>query len=374
MNKKILFILGTRPEAIKVAPVILAIKKSANYDVKVCTTGQHREILKQVLDFFDIVPDIVLESMEINQTLAQLSSKLFKEVGLIFETYRPDLVIVHGDTTSAMVGAMVGFYNRIKVGHIEAGLRTFNKFSPFPEEINRQVISRVTDYHFAPTINAATVLKQEGVDDINIIVTGNTVIDALFIGVEKVQSETFNNKQIKYLESTLDFSKKIVLVTGHRRENFGGGFVNICEALLEVSELENIQIVYPVHPNPNVQDPVNKYLSNNDNIVLCDPLDYPAFIWLMKKANIILTDSGGIQEEAPSLKVPVLVLRDTTERPEAIATGHIKLVGTDKIKIVKEVKHLLNNDEYYSSFSKSENPYGDGKSSEIILSYIEKNL
>lgn len=356
--KKILLIFGTRPEAIKMAPLVKEFQKYSNlFETKVCVTAQHREMLDQVLNFFEIVPDYDLNLMRPGQNLYQLSADVITGLKTVLEDFKPDFSFVHGDTTTSMTAALASFYAGVKICHVEAGLRTYNKHAPFPEEMNRQLTSRLTDINFAPTQKAKENLQEEKAGGI-IEVTGNTVIDALLFAVDKLSN--YSDKEIETLKENIDFSKKILLVTGHRRENFGEGFVNICKALLDIAKSENIEIVYPVHLNPNVQDPVNTLLSGQNNIKLIKPLAYPAFVWLMNKSHVILTDSGGIQEEAPSLGKPVLVMRETTERPEAVTAGTVKLVGTNQDKIIKEIKRLFEDNIYYQEMQKVHNPYGDG--------------
>jgi len=371
LKKKILILFGTRPEAIKMAPLIQAFQNDKIFDVRVCVTAQHREMLDQVLSFFKIKPDYDLNLMKPNQNLYNLTSEIILGLKPILEGYKPDYVFVHGDTTTTMAGSIAGFYAGAKICHVEAGLRTFNKQAPFPEEINRSITGRIADYHFAPTERSKRNLLNENIAEENILVTGNTVIDALLDGVEKVQH--LNNSIINHLKSILDPRKDLILVTAHRRENHGNGFINICKALKEISALNNVQIIYPVHLNPNVQVPVKKYLSNIDNVKLIEPLPYEAFLWLMEKSKIIITDSGGIQEEAPSLGKPVLVMRDITERPEAIDAGTVILVGTNVNKIVNETNLLLNDTDRYKRMSKLHNPYGDGNASRRIVQFIRDN-
>ncbi|MBH69842.1 MAG: UDP-N-acetylglucosamine 2-epimerase (non-hydrolyzing) [Flavobacteriales bacterium] len=368
MKKKILIVFGTRPEAIKMAPVVKAFKLNQNFITKVCVTAQHRQMLDQVLEFFEIQPDFDLNLMKPNQTLYNLTSEIIKKMQLVLEEYTPDFVFVHGDTTTTMATSIAAFYSGAKVCHVEAGLRTNNKKSPFPEEINRQVTARITDFHFAPTEKSKNNLILENIKEDNIIVTGNTVIDALLDGVKKVNNIELDD--IDMLKSLINKSKDLVVVTGHRRENHGEGFLNICRALKEIAKNDNVQIIYPVHLNPNVQKPVNEILSNIDNINLIKPLPYEAFLWLMEKAKIIITDSGGVQEEAPSLGKPVLVMRNTTERPEAVDAGTVILVGTNVKKIVDETNILLNNTERYQAMSKLHNPYGDGYASQRIVQFL----
>ena len=370
--KKLLFVFGTRPEAIKMASLILSFKKEPSFEVKVCVTAQHREMLDQVLDFFEIIPDYDLDIMKKNQSLHSLTAAVINELKYIFDQYTPDYVLVHGDTTTTLSASLAAFYSGAKICHIEAGLRTFNKYSPFPEEINRKITTILANYHFAPTPKAAKNLLNEGVSPSDVIVTGNTVIDALFESVEKLNQE-YTNNEIENLKRTIAFEKNIVLVTGHRRENHGEGFIGICNALEKISELKNVQIVYPVHLNPNVKDVVYERLSANSNIKLIEPLAYPSFIWLMNKSKIILTDSGGIQEEAPSLGKPVLVMRDTTERPEAVEAGTVILVGTNADKIFNKSKRLLEDTSFYHTMTMRHNPYGDGKACDRIIDFL-KNI
>jgi len=371
MNKKILIIFGTRPEAIKMAPIIIRLKKNNHFITKVCVTAQHREMLDQVLDFFSIKPDYDLNLMERNQSLFKLTSNIFTNIESVFEEFQPDYILVHGDTTTAMSCAIAAYYAKIKIFHVEAGLRTYDKYSPFPEEINRTIISSIADFHFAPTKQAKYNLINENIKEKNIYITGNTVVDALFDGLKIVSKR---KSKVRFtINKKIDFKKDIILVTGHRRENFGSGFENICKAIRYVANNNNnVQIVYPVHLNPNVQGVVKKYLSNINNIILIEPLPYEVFIYLMNKSKIILTDSGGIQEEAPSLGKPVLVMRETTERPEAIEVGTVKLVGTDMNNIIKHTEILLNDKRRYEVISNLKNPYGDGTASKKIVDILLK--
>jgi UDP-N-acetylglucosamine 2-epimerase (non-hydrolysing) len=368
---KNLIIFGTRPEAIKMAPLVRAFQKNKDqFETRVCVTAQHREMLDQVLDFFEITPDYDLDLMKPNQNLYSLTSDIILGLKPILEEFQPDYVYVHGDTTTTMASSIAAFYAGAKVCHVEAGLRTNNKLSPFPEEINRQVTGRIADYHFAPTEQAKQNLLKENVSESTILVTGNTVIDALIESSGRV--ENLDNPEIEKLKAIIDPTMKIILVTGHRRENHGQGFISICEALIEIAQKNpEVQIIYPVHLNPNVQQPVNELLGDIDNLNLIDPLSYPAFVWLMNKSYLIITDSGGIQEEAPSLGKPVLVMRDTTERPEALAAGTVILVGNNKEKIILECCTLLNNKEQYNKMSTLHNPYGDGEAVEKILDFIK---
>ena len=371
MIKKNLIIFGTRPEAIKMAPLVKEFQKSKEFETKVCVTAQHREMLDQVLDFFEIKPDYDLNLMKPGQNLYGLTAAIITGLQSVLEDFKPDYVYVHGDTTTTMGASIAAFYSGAKVCHIEAGLRTFNKYAPFPEEINRSVTGRIADYHFAPTQTSFDNLVRENIAKDAILITGNTVIDALLESVSKVDSIT--DPEIEQLKNSLDFNKKIILVTGHRRENHGQGFINICEALRQIAKTHpDVQIIYPVHLNPKVQKPVYEILGNIENIKLIDPLAYPAFVWLMNKSDLIITDSGGVQEEAPSLGKPVLVMRNTTERPEAVDAGTVILVGTDKHKIISETNNLLKNKEKYNQMSKLHNPYGDGKACHRIVQFIMK--
>ena len=367
--KKIILIFGTRPEAIKMAPLVKAFKKHPElFNTKVCVTAQHREMLDQVLSFFNITPDFDLDLMKPGQNLYGLTADIISNLQPVLESFEPDYVFVHGDTTTTMAGSIASFYSGAKVCHIEAGLRTNNKWSPFPEEINRQIAGRVCDYHFAPTTTSKENLIAENINEDTILVTGNTVIDALLESVEKVNEKP--SAYIQELSKTIG-DKEMILVTGHRRENHGEGFIRICEALKEIAlDDTNRLIVYPVHLNPKVQEPVKRILSEVKNVLLIDPLAYQDFIWMMHSAKIIITDSGGVQEEAPSLGKPVLVMRDTTERPEAVEAGTVILVGTNKELIVKEALDLLNNKSRFEEMSRLHNPYGDGKASERIVDFI----
>lgn len=371
--KKNLIIFGTRPEAIKMAPLINEFKKRSNYETKICVTAQHREMLDQVLEFFEIKPDFDLDLMKPNQNLFSLTTDIISGLKPILEEFKPDFVYVHGDTTTTMAASLAAFYSGAKVCHVEAGLRTNDKTSPFPEEINRQLTGRIADYHFAPTIESKNNLIQENIKSENIIVTGNTVIDALLQSSEKV--DKIINHEIENLKLIIDFSKKIILVTGHRRENHGKGFLNICAALKIIALNNNdIQIIYPVHLNPNVKKPVHEILGEIENIKLINPLAYPAFVWLMNQSYFIITDSGGVQEEAPSLGKPVLVMRETTERPEAVKAGTVILVGTNKDKIINESNNLLRDINKYKLMSALHNPYGDGMASSKIVDFIESSV
>lgn len=375
--KKVLSIFGTRPEAIKMAPLVKALEKESSIVSKVCVTAQHREMLDQVLEMFDIVPDYDLNLMKPGQDLFDITSNVLFGMKDVLSEFEPDMVLVHGDTTTTSATALAAFYQKIKIGHVEAGLRTGNIYSPWPEEANRQITGVLANYHFAPTDTSKTNLLKENKDERNIIITGNTVIDALLWALDKIENNSTLKKKIIdniNIQYKLDDSKKIILVTGHRRENFGQGFIHICEALKEIA-LDNpeVDIVYPVHLNPNVQEPVKALLSNISNVYLINPLEYESFIYMMNKSYFIITDSGGVQEEAPSLGKPVLVMRDTTERPEAVDAGTVKLVGTNKNKIIEEAQLLLDSNETYSKMSKAHNPYGDGHACEKIVEFLRGN-
>jgi UDP-N-acetylglucosamine 2-epimerase (non-hydrolysing) len=370
---KALIVFGTRPEAIKMAPVINAFKSSNYIDLKVCITAQHREMLDQVLELFSIKPDFDLNLMKSNQDLTDITIGVLRGVREILKLWRPDWVLVHGDTTTTLAASIAAYYEKVAVGHVEAGLRTGNIYSPWPEEINRQLVSNIAGIHFAPTLTAKENLLRAGIKKELIFITGNTVIDALFNIKKKLESDSILAKEVNKLIPNININKKTILVTGHRRENFGNGFENICMALNDIAARDDVEIIYPVHLNPNVQEPVHRNLKNSPNIHLIEPLDYLPFVYLMSKSHIILTDSGGIQEEAPSLGIPVLVLRDTTERPEALASGTVKLVGTSRQVIVKEVFKLLDNSVEYDAMAHSLNPYGDGLAANKILKHVLKN-
>jgi UDP-N-acetylglucosamine 2-epimerase (non-hydrolysing) len=368
MVKKVLIVFGTRPEAIKMAPLVKLLKSESSLVTKLCVTAQHREMLDQVLVFFKMEPDYDLNLMQANQSLNKLSSRVLLKIDDVLEDFIPDLVLVHGDTTTSSMTALAAFHRQIKVGHVEAGLRTYNKSVPFPEEINRQLTGRLADFHFAPTQKSANnLIVNERVLKENVFVTGNTVVDALLWGIKNINEE---RQEILNLEKEIDTTKKLILVTGHRRENFGAKFEFFCEALLEISKRKDVQMIYPVHLNPNVQETVYGLLEEQENILLIPPLDYEVFIWLMNKSFLIITDSGGVQEEAPSLGKPVLVTRDVTERQEAVEMGTVKLVGTDKEKIIHETNILLDNEIIYKDMISKNNPYGDGKSSKRISDII----
>ncbi|WP_430901700.1 MULTISPECIES: non-hydrolyzing UDP-N-acetylglucosamine 2-epimerase [unclassified Paraflavitalea] len=370
--KRISIVFGTRPEAIKMAPVIQQLRKVEEFEVSVCFTGQHKEMVLPLIDFFDLKIDSMLDVMQPNQSLATLTSTLVRELDSYVASFKPDIVLVQGDTTTAFCAALVSFYRKIKVGHIEAGLRTHTIDSPFPEEFNRQVIGKVTAFHFVPTNVAKRNLLDEGVPSESIYLTGNTVIDALQFAVKKIDT---NSDSYKVEFDWLKADTKMVLITGHRRENFGVGFENICKAISTLAQNNpDCLFVYPVHLNPNVQEPVNRILNGLQNIKLIPPADYISFTQLMEKSFFILTDSGGVQEEAPSLNKPILVMRESTERMEVVDAGAAVLVGTDPVRIVNYAQKLINDDKFYKSMANVANPYGNGKAAEEIASILLKNL
>ncbi|MBP8248684.1 MAG: UDP-N-acetylglucosamine 2-epimerase (non-hydrolyzing) [Chitinophagales bacterium] len=370
---KILVVIGTRPEAIKMAPVILSLKKQKKLICEVCVTAQHRDMLDQVLTFFQIKPDYDLNIMTGNQQLNTITAKILSALDEIYQQCKPDLVLVHGDTNTSFAAALAAFYRKIKIGHIEAGMRTGNLQLPFPEEGNRVLTTQISNYHFAPTKENVAHLKRSGVKTKNIIKTGNTVIDSLLLTSKKVKSFTSAITDSR-LTDIIQSKKKIILVTGHRRENLGNPLAQICDALLQIAnKFPETTIIYPVHPNPNVNKPVYAALNNTPNIILTHPLDYPDFVLLMKHAYILLTDSGGIQEEGPSLGKPVLVLREITERPEALKAGTVKLVGTKSKNIVQHVSALLTSKTAYQKMSLKINPYGDGNAAAKITKWIKAN-
>jgi len=372
---KILSVFGTRPEAIKMAPIVRLLAKTKGFDARVCVTAQHRKMLDQALDLFQINPDYDLDLMREGQSLAQLTAGIFTHLDPVLEEFQPDWVLAVGDTTTVVTTCQLAFYHRIKFGHVEAGLRTHNKWHPYPEEINRRLASTMADMHFAPTEWSQGNLLREGVDEKDIVVTGNPVIDAL-----QFVSEQETPKEILELLTSLEIAsrsarndgRKLILVTAHRRENFGQPIENICLALKELALHNDVQIIYPVHLNPNVQEPVKRILGDTQNITLLPPLDYLPLVHLMKHATLILTDSGGIQEEAPAFGIPVLVLRETTERPEGVDAGALKLVGTETSRIVQEAKRLLDDESEYGKMSKASNPYGDGHAAERIVEALLK--
>ncbi len=370
---KALFVFGTRPEAIKMAPLVREFKKrTSEFETLVCLTGQHREMLKQVIDFFGIPEDFNLNLMKPNQTLFDITADGLKGLEKVIKECRPDVIFVQGDTTTAFIGALAGYYEKIKVVHIEAGLRSGNKYSPFPEEGNRILAGHIADFHFAPTDRAVSSLDKEGISK-NVWQVGNTVIDALLLGLDLIRRQG-EEKYFDYFKN-LDFDKRIVLITGHRRESFGEPFENLCNAIKDVAEkYPDAQFVYPVHLNPNVREVVGRILSDKKNIFLIDPLDYPYLIWLMSKSYLVLTDSGGIQEEAPSLGKPVLVMRDVTERQEGVDAGTARLVGTNRKVIVDAVCELFDNRESYAKMANAVNPYGEGTTSKKVADIISTSF
>jgi UDP-N-acetylglucosamine 2-epimerase (non-hydrolysing) len=372
--KKLLVIFGTRPEAIKMAPVIVALKKKKYFEVRVCVTAQHRKMLDQVLTFFAIVPDYDLNLMQSGQDLTDITRGVLSGVRDIFKVWKPDLILVHGDTTTTLSASLGAFYEKIPIAHVEAGLRTGNLYSPWPEEMNRRFTSMIATWHFAPTKQASQNLQSEGVPLSAIHITGNTVIDALNGAVNKMSNDQILQTTYQSQFPFLDEKLRLILITGHRRENFGEGFEHLCLALKKLSERNDIQIVYPVHLNPNVQEPVYRILGGCDRVHLIEPQDYLPFIYLMNRSYFIVTDSGGIQEEAPSLGKPVLVTRNTTERPEAVEAGVVKLVGTDANSIIKAAEILLDNPSAYEEMVCSINPYGDGHAAERIAKYLTDRI
>lgn len=374
-KKNILIVFGTRPEAIKMAPLVELLKADDKFDCRVCVTAQHRQMLDQVLSLFNIEPEYDLDLMRNDQSLNDITSHIILELRPILKSFNPDIVLVHGDTATTFSASLSAYYEQIAIGHVEAGLRTGNIYSPWPEEGNRKLTTALSKYHFAPTNIAKENLLKENVAAENICITGNTVIDALFITLKKINSNDVIKHKLNDFFSFLDFKKKIILVTGHRRENFGDGFDNICRALRNIAtKNKEIQIVYPMHMNPNVRGPVSNMLSDINNIKLIEPLDYLPFVYLMSRSNIILTDSGGIQEEAPALGKPVLLMRDTTERPEAVLAGTVRLVGVNHDDIYTNVERLLSDSTLYKEMSESHNPYGDGSACRKIVDFLIKNI
>ncbi len=369
---KILTVFGTRPEAVKMGILVKKLQNTPGLEARLCVTAQHRQMLDQVLELFQLSPEYDLDIMQSRQDLTDISCNVLQGLREVLNDYQPDRLLVHGDTTTTLFASLAGYYGRIPVGHIEAGLRTGNIYSPWPEEINRKLTGAIADRHYAPTISAKENLLSEGIDQNNILVTGNTVIDALLWVSRKIDESDRCQKMFRDKFSFLDLDKQLVLVTGHRRESFGDGFENICRALLQIAERKDVQVVYPVHLNPNVQEPVNRLLGQKENIHLIAPLDYLPFVYLMKHSYVIITDSGGVQEEAPSLGVPVLVMRDTTERPEAVEAGTVKLVGSDKQKITAETERLLDDSVYHKEMSVAHNPYGDGLACDRIIDDLTK--
>jgi UDP-N-acetylglucosamine 2-epimerase (non-hydrolysing) len=368
---KVLTVFGTRPEAIKMVPVVKALAADAVFDAKVCVTAQHREMLDQVLDIFAVRPDFDLNLMAPGQDLSDITSKVLLGMRDVYRQWLPDIVLVHGDTTTTQATSLSAYYAKVKVGHVEAGLRTGNKYSPWPEEMNRRLTGAITDLHFAPTEGSHANLLREGTAKDAIHITGNTVIDALLDAVARVRAEGPLKRQFETQFAFLDPRKRIVLVTGHRRENFGANFENICLALRDIASRGDVQVVYPVHPNPNVQEPVRRILDGVESVHLIAPLDYLPFVYLMDRSAFVITDSGGIQEEAPSLGKPVLVMRDTTERPEAVDAGTVKLVGTDRAAIAREANRLLDDRAAYDAMARAHNPYGDGQAAGRIRDILK---
>ncbi|HAT8499792.1 UDP-N-acetylglucosamine 2-epimerase [Vibrio vulnificus] len=372
-KKKVLTVFGTRPEAIKMAPLVHALAADERFEAKCCVTAQHREMLDQVLELFEIKPDYDLDLMRSGQSLNDVTARILRELKPVLQEFKPDVVLVHGDTATTFAASLAAYYEQIPVGHVEAGLRTGNIYSPWPEEANRKLTGALTQYHFAPTDTSQKNLLQENVEKKNISVTGNTVIDALLMIKDKIDHDKYLQQQLSEQFPFLCEDQKLVLVTGHRRESFGGGFERICEALAFTAQKHpEVQIVYPMHLNPNVREPVNRILAGINNVHLIEPQQYLPFIYLMNRAHIILTDSGGIQEEAPSLGKPVLVMRDTTERPEAVEAGTVKLVGTDIDRIVTGLTTLLQDEQAYKEMSFAHNPYGEGKACKRILDVLAK--
>lgn len=370
-KKKVLSVFGTRPEAIKMAPIIKALEKSSNHSSVVYLTGQHREMLDQMVELFDLNVDYKMDIMTLNQTLSSITSSIISNLDIIVKKEKPDWLLVQGDTSSCFAAALVGFYNKVKVGHVEAGLRTYNLNSPFPEEANRQLVSKISTLHFAPTNAAKINLESEGVSQKSIIVTGNTVIDSLLWVKDRIKWQNQWKYHFKNATKVLENNKDYIIVTGHRRESHGQGFLNICEALKSLAiKYPHWDFVYPVHLNPNVYKPVSRLLKNLKNIYLIEPLDYEPFVYLLNRCKLVLTDSGGIQEEAPTLGKPVLVMRDTTERPEGISSGTSRLVGTEVKSIIDNVSTLIDDKKEYQTMSRSNNPYGDGKASKKIINEL----
>jgi len=370
--KKVIAIFGTRPEAIKMAPVVKELQKSPHVDLRVCVTAQHRGILDQVLSLFAIKPDYDLNLMQPDQTLDQLTARLLTGVGQVLDREKPDIALVHGDTSTTLASSLAAFYRKLPVGHVEAGLRSGSLLAPWPEEMNRRVATLATRLHFAPTSRARQNLLNEGIEASHIHLTGNTVIDALIATVQRLKTSPEKRAALDRQFGFLYRGVPLVLVTGHRRENFGAGFESICRAMSDLVSQNNVQLVYPVHPNPNVRGPVERLLGSHSRIHLIDPLDYEPFVYLMERSYIIITDSGGVQEEAPSLGKPVLVMRDTTERPEAVDAGTVILVGTSQERIVGEANRLLNDTSHYIRMAQAMNPYGDGLAAKRIRAVIEE--
>ena len=371
---KVLTVFGTRPEAIKMAPVVKALAGHPEFEAKVCVTAQHRQMLDQVLDIFAIRPDFDLNLMKPGQDLSDITSNVLLGMREVYRQWKPDIVLVHGDTTTTLAASLSAYYAKVRVGHVEAGLRTHNKYSPWPEEMNRRLAGAVTDLHFAPTAMAHANLLREGIAADTIHITGNTVIDALLDVVNRARADGELKRRFESQFNYLDPDKRLILVTGHRRENFGAGFENICHALTDIAARGDVQVVYPVHLNPNVQEPVRRILSGIADIHLIEPQDYLPFVYLMDRSTFLITDSGGVQEEAPSLGKPVLVMRDTTERPEAVEAGTVKLVGTDRAAIVREANRLLNDVAAYDAMARAHNPYGDGQAAARIRDVLQQQI
>lgn len=371
---KVMTVFGTRPEAIKMAPLVKALANSDKLHSVVCSTGQHREMLSQVVSLFGLRVDHDLAIMKPGQTLTEITASILLELKLVLEREKPDWVLVHGDTTTAVASALAAFYARTRIGHVEAGLRSFDMMRPWPEEMNRSVIDRISDVMFAPTTSSRDNLLKEGLSADRVLVTGNTVIDALIDVAGRLQDDPVLRTGMEEAFAAFDPNKRMILVTGHRRESFGDGFEMICQALSKLSERDDIEIVYPVHLNPNVREPVHRLLAGKSNVHLIEPQPYLEFIYLMTRAHIILTDSGGVQEEGPSLGKPVLVMRDVTERPEAVEAGTVELVGTDRERIVRSVTRLLDDPSRYAAFARAHNPYGDGLAAKRIVDFLEAEV
>lgn len=369
MTLKVLSVFGTRPEAIKIAPIVRGLEAAPQVESRVCVTAQHRQMLDQVLELFQIKPDYDLDLMRENQSLAEISASIFTHLDAVLTDFQPDWVLVVGDTTTVVTTSLLAYYRRIKVGHVEAGLRTHNKWHPFPEELNRRIATVIADLHFAPTEWSKANLLREGVDETAILVTGNPVIDALnFVAGQEEPPEI--TALLGRLGTGSEDSRKLILITAHRRENFGKPFENICQAIRELASREDVEIVYPVHLNPNVQEPVNRILKGTARVTLLPPLDYRPMVHLMRHARLLLTDSGGLQEEAPSLGIPVLVMRETTERPEGVEAGTLKLVGTETSRILREAQRLLDDPLAHAEMARAANPYGDGHAAERIIAAL----
>nr|WP_320159551.1 UDP-N-acetylglucosamine 2-epimerase (non-hydrolyzing) [Marinobacter sp. DY40_1A1] len=375
MNMKVMTVFGTRPEAIKMAPLVLALQQDERFEAQLCVTAQHREMLDQVLDLFGLDPDFDLDIMKPNQDLTDVTSGILQGMRSVLASAKPDIVLVHGDTATTFAASLAAYFQQIPVGHVEAGLRTGNLYSPWPEEGNRKLTGALANIHFAPTDLSAQNLAKEGVSSDQVTVTGNTVIDALLEVVARIDGDSSLSQELAVQFSFLKPERRMILVTGHRRESFGGGFERICEALARTAQqYPSVDVVYPMHLNPNVREPVNRLLNKLPNVHLIEPLDYLPFVYLMNRSHLILTDSGGIQEEAPSLGKPVLVMRDTTERPEAVSAGTVELVGTDVERICARIDALLTDESLYQAMALAHNPYGDGSASLRILDALERYM